>query len=120
MVSLAASLLDWLVSMMLAGVLGVGAMAAGVTGTICGGVFNFLSGRHWVFGAAGQKQSPQALRYLLVWTGNLALTATGLYVLTAVMGAGFIVSKLSVSVLVAVSYNYPLQKRYVFKNNKMI
>lgn len=120
MASLAASLLDWLVSIALVSVFGIGAIAAGVSGTLCGGVFHFLTGRNWVFGAAGQQPSGQALRYLLVWAGYLALSACGLYVLTAVAGAGFVVSKLSVSLLLAIGYNYPLQKRYVFKNNKMI
>ena len=62
--------------------------------------------------------SGQALRYLLVWAGNLALTAAGLYTLAVLMGAGFWLSKISVSLLVAVVYNYPLQKRYVFKHNR--
>ena len=118
--SVVASLLDYLVSIVLLSYFSADAMVAGITGTICGGICNFLIGRNWVFDSAGNKVAGQVLRYFIVWTGNLVLAAMGLYILVRLLGANFIFSKVSVSLLVAVCYNYPLQKRYVFKNNRRL
>ena len=43
------------------------------------------------------------------------LNALGLYLLIDVAGLYYIIAKVVTSVLVAVLYNYPLQKKYVFK-----
>jgi putative flippase GtrA len=114
--SLVASLCDYVVTIIAVQFFAVNVVVAGITGTICGGVINFLIGRHWVFVANQAKASRQAKRYFLVWSGNLVLNATGMYVLTKI-GVNYIVTKLVTSILVAVAYNYPCQKGYVFKTN---
>ena len=90
-------------------------LAAGVTGTICGGVTSFLIGRTWVFSAQEQKWAAQLNRYVLVWIGNLALNFSGLWLLTHYTGLKDMFAKVITAVTVAVCYNYPLQKRFVFK-----
>ncbi len=90
---------------------------AGLIGTICGGVINFLIGRHWVFSSDPGKGHVKVLKYLLVWTGNLGLNATGMYVLTEA-GNSYIIAKVATSLLVAIAYNYPLQKKYVFNTRE--
>jgi len=57
----------------------------------------------------------QAGRYLQVWCGNLVLNTAGVYVLAQLAGVHYLLAKIAVSILVAVCYNYPLQKNYVFK-----
>ena len=85
----------------------------GVTGTLCGGVTHFLISRHWVFNAREGKWTSQMNRYVLVWIGNLALNAAGLYLLSR---AGFapMLAKVITATTVAILYNYTLQKRFVF------
>ena len=54
-------------------------------------------------------------RYFLVWTGNLALNASGMYLVTHYAKLNYILSKILIGLLVGVLYNYFLQKRFVFK-----
>jgi len=115
--SLIASLIDYLITILLVQLFHADAVWAGATGTVCGGVINFIIGRHWVFKAANSGARKQAWRYLLVWAGNLLLNVSGLYLLTKLAGLHYILAKLVTSILVAVGWNYPLQKRFVFLNN---
>ncbi|HEX2845008.1 MAG TPA: GtrA family protein [Chitinophagaceae bacterium] len=115
--SLIASLCDYLITIMLVQLFHADVVWAGVTGTVCGGVINFMIGRHWVFRAGDQAAGKQALRYLWVWVGNLALNATGMYLLAKQAGIHYILAKVVTSLLVAVGWNYTLQRKYVFLNN---
>ncbi|MFT3827546.1 MAG: GtrA family protein [Chitinophagaceae bacterium] len=115
--SLVASATDYLVTVLLVSGLHFYPVAGSITGTTIGGVVNFLMGRHWVFGTGDERPYNQAMRYLLVWVGNLLLNAGGVYLLTGPMGLHYMIAKVTISVLVAVGYNYPMQKRYVFRNN---
>lgn len=115
--SLIASLIDYLITIVLVQLFHTDIVWAGVTGTVCGGVINFIIGRIWVFKATEGAARKQAGRYLLVWAGNLILNATGLYLLAKQLGIHYIVAKVVTSLLVAIGWNYPLQKRYVFLNN---
>ncbi len=89
--------------------------AASATGTITGGVVNFMLGREWVFLARHNARSIQAGRYFLVWVGNLALNAGGVYMIIHYSTINYVAAKVLTAVLVAFSYNYFLQKKYVFR-----
>jgi putative flippase GtrA len=94
---------------------GIPIVSAGATGTICGGTTNFLINRNWVFNAQEEKWAAQLNRYVLVWIGNLVLNVSGLWLLTHYTGLKDMFAKIITAVTVAVCYNYPLQKRFVFK-----
>lgn len=113
--SAAASFLDYLVTIMLKELVHMDAFLAGVTGTIAGGVFNFFISRHWVFKSKAASVYYQSKRFLLTWTGNLLLNVSGMYILIKLAGVNYIIAKVLTSVIVAIAYNYPVQKRYVFK-----
>ena len=117
MASLLASGSDFLITVLLVQWCKVDVVAAAVTGTVTGGVINFLMGRHWVFKAGDDRAAKQLLKYLLVWTGNLLLNTGGIYLLAVVAGFHYIGSKVFIALLVAFLYNYPLQKNFVFSNN---
>jgi GtrA-like protein len=87
----------------------------GATGTLCGGLTHFTVSRHWVFNAREKKWMAQVNRYVLVWIGNLALNAAGLYLLSRYTGMQPMLAKVVTATAVAVCYNYILQKRFVFK-----
>jgi putative flippase GtrA len=112
--SLVASLVDFWVTIFLKEALGFWYVWSSATGTILGGVTNFSMGRKWVFKSYSRQAEIQMLRYLMVWTGYLLLTTSGVYLLTHYTPMTYIVSKVVVSLFMAVSYNYPLQKRFVF------
>lgn len=93
----------------------IGGLAAGAMGTICGGATHFLLSRNWVFRAQEGKWAAQLNRYVLVWTGNLLLNVSGLWLMLHYLGLGPMPAKVIVAVTVAICYNYILQKRFVFK-----
>jgi putative flippase GtrA len=114
--SIVASALDYVIFFLLVHFGWMEVAAATVTGMICGGVLNFAMGRTWVFGARDQGTARQVARYILVWVGNIVLTTAGVYVLVKGLDVHYMVAKVGVSVLMGVSYNYILQKRFVFNN----
>ena len=84
-------------------------------GAVSGGVINFLIARKWVFNEGQHKARVQIARYILVWAGSILLNSLGMYLLTYFTTLNYMVARILVSVLVGVSYNYFLQKRFVFK-----
>ncbi|HEY5464366.1 MAG TPA: GtrA family protein [Hanamia sp.] len=116
--SLVASAFDYGVTIIAVQFFSVNVVIAGIIGTVCGAIIHFIIGKHWVFVAHQLKSSGQAKKYFLIWLGNLALNATGMYVFTK-MGVNYIVTKVGTSILVGWAYNYPLQKGYVFKTGKV-
>ncbi len=116
--SLVASAFDYGVTIMAVQIFSINVVIAGIIGTVCGAIIHFIMGRHWVFVAYQSKSSGQAKKYLLIWLGNLVLNATGMYVFTE-MGVNYIITKVGTSILVGWTYNYPLQKGYVFKTDKV-
>ncbi len=117
MASLVASVSDFFITVIVFQFFHTSALTAGVTGTAGGGIINFLMGRHWVFNAGKVKAHRQAGRYMLVWSGNLLLNGAGMYILAQKAGWYYLLAKVITSVLVAVGYNYPLQKKFVFRIN---
>jgi putative flippase GtrA len=113
--SILATGVDFAITFLLLHFAGAPIVASGATGTICGGVTNFLIGRNWVFNAQEEKWAAQLNRYMLVWIGNLVLNVSGLWLLTHYTGLKDMFAKIITAVAVAVCYNYPLQKRFVFK-----
>lgn len=113
--SLTASFCDYLVTIILKQYLELDAVLASILGTVFGGIVNFLIGRHWVFKADDRPALQQGLRYLLAWIGNLILNALGVYLLIRLGGVHYIIAKVATSLTVAIAYNYPVQKKFVFK-----
>ena len=114
MASLIASLFDYCITIAAVTLFEMSALKASVAGITSGAVLNFLMGRYWVFMQKEESSYGQALRYFQVWCGNLILNTAGLYILIH-LGVYYIIAKIIISVLVAVGFNYPLQRKYVFK-----
>ncbi|MBC7889354.1 MAG: GtrA family protein [Ferruginibacter sp.] len=114
--SLTASFFDYLVTFIFKQYLHFDPVLASITGTVSGGIINFLIGRHWVFNSPDSPVFQQGKKYLLSWTGNLILNALGVYLLVRYAGLFYMTAKVITSVTVAIVYNYPIQKKYVFKN----
>lgn len=114
--SLTASFCDFLVTFILKQFLQLDAVLASIVGTIIGGIINFFIGRQWVFVSVDSPVFNQGKRYLLTWSGNLILNAWGVYMLIEFAKLNYMIAKVTTSIVVAVVYNYPIQKKYVFKN----
>jgi putative flippase GtrA len=91
---------------------------ANIIGVISGGIVNFLLGRYWAFSSKGEEIKGQAVKFFVVWSGNLILNTSGLYGLTQLLGdKNAIIAKVIVSLIVGIGYNYVLQKFFVFKKS---
>lgn len=113
--SFVASTVDYLITICCVELFGFWYVVGSSTGTILGGITNFSMGRRWVFRGGEAERHIQVLRYLLVWMGYLLLTTMGVYLLTHFGGFNYIISKISVTLFMAIAYNYPLQKKFVFR-----
>jgi putative flippase GtrA len=113
--SLSASIVDFLITLLCVEVLHVWYFSAYITGTVLGGIVNFSMGRVWVFDSKENNAPVQAVRYIIVWTGSLLLTTCGAFLVTHYGSMNYILSKVFISLLVGISYNYVLQKKFVFK-----
>lgn len=110
-----ASLMDFITTIFLVEVVGCWYLSASLTGTILGGITHFIISRRWVFDA-GEKEVPeQIIKYLVVWIGYLTLNGLGIFVITHYCNVNYVISKIGVSFIIGITYNYLLQKRFVFK-----
>ncbi|GAB4007528.1 GtrA family protein [Spirosoma sp. KCTC 42546] len=89
-------------------------LSGSVSGAIGGGLVSFIISKKWTFANSNQPVASQFSRFVLVWLGNAGANATGLFVATHFLGVQYLVAKTIVGILVGVSYNYFLQKDFVF------
>jgi putative flippase GtrA len=112
--SLIASLFDFLTTVVCKEFFYLWYVIANIIGTIVGGATNFALGRLWVFHGKEKSMPQQIFKYLVVWSGNAFLNTAGVFLVTHYTGLSYIVSKIVVSLIVGFSYNYILQKKFVF------
>jgi putative flippase GtrA len=92
---------------------------ANIIGVVSGGVTNCSINYKYVFKNSGRKKKSVFMRYLLVWSGSLMLNGGGTILITSWLGEKyFIIVKSCMALAVALSFNYPLQRIFVFKINK--
>jgi len=96
-------------------VLGLWYVIATAIGAILGAITNFTLNRFWCFEATHRRVGRQAVRYALVSSGSLLLNMMGVYAFTDGIGLKYGYSKVLTSITVALLFNFPLQRRYVFK-----
>lgn len=109
------TVVDFGVVIFLTEIVGLWYVLSNALGATCGAITNFFLGRNWVFQSTQNKISHQAFRYFLVATGSMILNTLGVYLLTEFISLNYIISKVIIAVLIAVSYNFLLQKYFVFK-----
>lgn len=129
-----ATLVDFLLTMILTSILGVYYVLASFMGSVTGGIVNCCVNYRWVFPESGVRKRYIALKYLLVWFTSIVLNTAGTYVCTewlrdqslmqSLMGEYisqvYIAGKVIVAVLVAVCWNYTMQRYFVFSDLKLI
>lgn len=109
-----ATLVDFSVSLLLVEVAGLYYVTATLLGAFSGGVVNCQMNYRWVFQTDGLKKKNVAAKYLIVWVGSIVLNTLGTYALTELSGQYFLIAKAVVAVIVAVLWNYQLQRRFVY------
>lgn len=92
---------------------------ANIIGVVCGGITNCVVNTKLVFDKTGRGARSIAMRYLMVWTGSMLLNGAGTNTVTWLIGAKyFVFIKATIAILVAVSFNYPLQRMFVFRGKR--
>ena len=112
---IAGSLADFLLTFLLVEVFSCWYITGNVAGNIAGATSQFILSRNWVFKkSAKQKVPTQLIKFVLMWLGNIVLSALGVYLLTRYMHVYYLLSKLIISILLGVSYTYLLSGNFVF------
>lgn len=113
--SLAATGLDFAVTIGLTELCGLWCVTSSAIGRVSGGVFNFAVGRYWVYNSRNENKYTQLVKYTISWVINFFLNIGGMYVLTDLFLFNYMLSKIVVAILFGVFVNYIMQKKYVFK-----
>lgn len=113
---IAGSLADFMVTILFVQVFQCWYVTGNAVGNITGAAAQFILSRNWVFNTARQKSTTwvQLIKFVAMWAGNIALSAFWVYLLTHYTHLHYLVSKLIVSPLLGVSYNYLVSKKFVF------
>ena len=128
-----ATLVDFITTVLLSSVLGIYYVVGTALGAFAGGVTNCTLNYQWVFPGSDGKKRYVVLRYFLVWGVSILLNTYGTYLFTELLrdrqlvvnllGAHsdqvYIFSKVFVAVLVAIFWNYQMQRVFVYKKRKI-
>lgn len=87
-------------------------------GAVTGGIVNCLVNYRFVFSDNDAKKRDVAWRYFVIWAGSIILNTAGTGFFKEVVGIKVYISMMLTSVLVAVLWNYMLQRSFVFRGRK--
>lgn len=80
-----------------------------------GAIVNFTVNRYWAFNNTQVPIARQLWKFILVVIGSILLKSTGIYFLVDVWKTHYILSKVIVELIVSLSFNFLLQKYWVFR-----
>lgn len=90
-------------------------------GGVSGGATNCIVNYFWTFKGSSRKKFYIICRYVLVWLGSLALNVFGTDLVSDVLtlfeahtDIRYMLSKATAAVIVAVAWNFYMQKRFVY------
>lgn len=125
-----ASLVDFVVTVLLVKCFALFYLYATLIGSVVGGMVNCAINYRWVFSDSHCKSHFIVMKYTFVWIVSIALNTWGTYFLTewltrmpwlnrllsSYIDDLFIFSKIVVAVLVALLWNYQMQRLFVYRN----
>ncbi|MFY0654163.1 MAG: GtrA family protein [Cyclobacteriaceae bacterium] len=106
---------DFLTLILLTELAGLWYVLSTSIGAFVGALIAFSLGRNWAFVSKEEKKRIQIIRYTIVAAGSLILNTAGVYFFTDTLGFDYIISKVITAVIVAIAFNYPLSKFYIFR-----
>ncbi len=120
--SLGASAIDLCLAAVLFRWAGFSPFWSTICGAVVGGITNCITNYEWTFRGTDRTMRGVAVRYLFVWAGSIMFNAWGVKLAVAICSGGtdvsltlFMVLRILVSILVAVLWNFTLQKNWVYK-----
>jgi putative flippase GtrA len=94
---------------------GVNYVLATWLGTVLGSLSNFTINRVWAFDARDRPPTGQFARFLVVQAAASGLHTAGVWGFTRFLGLPYPVSKIIISALVYLGWNYPMNRYFVFR-----
>jgi putative flippase GtrA len=113
-VAITATLVDFLIFIVLNNIFNIWYVLSTFLSAIAGGIAAFILNRKWTFFSKNNIHI-QILKYITVWGGSILLNTYGLYLLVENSTLGETSSKILVSIIVGLTYNFLLSKYYIFK-----
>lgn len=121
--SLVSTAIDFALTAILVKFAGIWYVIANILGALSGGSVNCVINYNWAFKGSEQRKRTILYRYVMVWLGSIFLNTAGTTVVANIIShdgtpKGFntvMISKTIVAVLVAIFWNFLLQKKFVYK-----
>lgn len=117
--AIVASVIDFSLAFILVQAVGTWYALASFFGALAGGVINCYVNYRWVFDKQEQRKPYLILKYFVVWSISILLNTLGTWFFTELSGVNFIIIKDIVAVIVAILWNYQMQRIFVFRNLRM-
>lgn len=115
--SLIATAIDFFVTVALIEMVRLSYLTSSLIGAMAGAITNFTINKYWSFGQRENELKTQGIKYSIVWLGSISLNVILSNSLIKLLGIPYLISKIIVSVIVGITFNYQLQKHYVFRKN---
>lgn len=109
---------DYLMRVFLDKVVGFSYVSATFFGAVTGGIVNCIINYQWAFRGNDSRKRDVFWRYLIVWVGSVLLNTGGTAFFKEVVGLQAYTAMMLTSVLVALLWNYTMQRVFVFKGKK--
>jgi len=109
---------DYFMRLMLDKVIGTSYVWATFLGAVFGGIVNCCINYRWVFSGNDNRKRDVAWRYLVIWLGSVILNTAGTAFFKEVVGIKAYYAMLLTSALVAIGWNYTMQRWFVFRKKK--
>ena len=116
--ALVATLSDYLMRVFLNLIVGISYINATLCGALTGGIVNCCINYRFVFSGNDARKRDVAWRYFVIWTGSILLNTSGTAFFKEVMGVKVYFAMLMTSAIVAICWNYMMQRLFVFRGKK--
>ena len=121
--SIVSTVIDFVVTTILIKYAGIWYVISNTLGAISGGSFNCIVNYNWAFKGTEQRKRTIFYRYVFVWLCSIFLNTTGVTLVANILSHDgtpkelntVMISKIIVAMAVAFFWNFPMQKRYVYK-----
>jgi len=115
LVSICATTVDFIISIILHHLLGVYYVTATSIGAFCGSVTSFSLGRNWVFLNRRGRLSIQFLRFVIINGFSIFGNTTGVFFFKENFDISFIASRVIVAILIGIFFNFFMNRYFVFR-----
>ena len=109
-----ATLCDYAMRVLLDKIININYVSATFLGAVTGGLVNCIINYRFVFGTDRRKRDV-AWRYMVIWAGSVLLNTAGTAFFKEVVGIKAYYAMMLTSLLVAIGWNYTMQRWFVFR-----